>query len=139
VAQGQLQHLVAHCLSCRSVHSASDVFFYTFISLLCTFISRFVLPPPIALFHPPLLTSSLSPPLSPTSSVSHPHAPSPLLLSSQVAKAAIIIGDPSYFPEAMSRKMGKVVRSICLLDHTIAGMFLSVDPVSPVYAALSRL
>ena len=39
----------------------------------------------------------------------------------EVAKASLIIGDPSYFPPAMTRKAGTVVRSICILDHTIAG------------------
>ena len=39
----------------------------------------------------------------------------------EVAKATMIIGDPSYFPPTMSRKAGTVVRSICVLDHTIAG------------------
>lgn len=36
----------------------------------------------------------------------------------QVAKAKIIIGDPSYFP-GKSLKVGRVVRSICFLNHTI--------------------
>lgn len=39
----------------------------------------------------------------------------------EVAKASMIIGDPSYFPSQMIRKVGTVVRSICILDHTIAG------------------
>jgi Rab GDP dissociation inhibitor len=38
-----------------------------------------------------------------------------------IAKAALIIGDPSYFPLNMTRKAGTVVRAICLLDHPIAG------------------
>lgn len=36
----------------------------------------------------------------------------------EVAKAKIIIGDPSYFPGKASR-IGKVIRAICLLQHPI--------------------
>jgi len=39
----------------------------------------------------------------------------------EVAKANIIVGDPSYFHASKSRVIGKVVRSICILDHPIAG------------------
>jgi Rab GDP dissociation inhibitor len=39
----------------------------------------------------------------------------------EVAKAAIIVGDPSYFRAEKTRANGKVVRSICILDHPIAG------------------
>ena len=39
----------------------------------------------------------------------------------QVAKAGIIVGDPSYFDASKSRVMGQVVRSICILNHAIAG------------------
>ena len=39
----------------------------------------------------------------------------------QVAKADIIVGDPSYFLPSMTQKVGTVVRSICLLDHSITG------------------
>ena len=39
----------------------------------------------------------------------------------EVAKANLLIGDPSYFPAAKSRVSGLVVRSICILDHPIAG------------------
>jgi len=39
----------------------------------------------------------------------------------EVAKASIIIGDPSYFAPSKTRSIGKVVRSICILDHPIAG------------------
>ena len=39
----------------------------------------------------------------------------------EVAKAAIIVGDPSYFRAEKTRVVGKVVRSICILDHPIAG------------------
>jgi GDP dissociation inhibitor len=84
--------------------------------------------------YPPLPPSSIYSHLIPlTSSLSFSFS------ASQVAKAAIIIGDPSYFPEAMSRKVGKVVRSICLLDHTIAGMFLPVAPLYPVYKLPSAI
>ncbi|CAM9355486.1 unnamed protein product, partial [Phaeothamnion confervicola] len=37
----------------------------------------------------------------------------------QVAKAKMVIGDPSYFPAAKVRPTGRVVRSICILDHPI--------------------
>jgi Rab GDP dissociation inhibitor len=36
----------------------------------------------------------------------------------EVAKAKIIIGDPSYFPGKV-RKIGQVIRAICLLQHPI--------------------
>lgn len=36
----------------------------------------------------------------------------------EVAKAKIIVGDPSYFPEKV-RRIGKVIRAICLLQHPI--------------------
>ena len=39
----------------------------------------------------------------------------------QVAKAGIIVGDPSYFSSDKSRVVGKVVRTICILDHPIKG------------------
>ena len=35
----------------------------------------------------------------------------------EVAKATMFIGDPSYFPSEKVRATGKVVRSICILDH----------------------
>lgn len=37
----------------------------------------------------------------------------------QIAKAPIIIGDPSYFGGEKKKKVGQVVRSICILNHTI--------------------
>jgi Rab GDP dissociation inhibitor len=40
----------------------------------------------------------------------------------EAALAPIIIGDPSYFPAAMVRKTGRVIRTICILDHPIAGV-----------------
>jgi Rab GDP dissociation inhibitor len=39
----------------------------------------------------------------------------------EVARANIIIGDPSYFSASKTRSIGRVVRSICILDHPIAG------------------
>jgi len=39
----------------------------------------------------------------------------------EVAKASIIVGDPSYFSPSKTRSIGKVVRSICILDHPVAG------------------
>lgn len=39
----------------------------------------------------------------------------------EVAKARLIIGDPSYFPASKTRSVGLVIRSICILDHPIAG------------------
>ena len=35
------------------------------------------------------------------------------------ALAPIVLGEPSYFPEAKLRKTGQVVRCICLLDHPL--------------------
>ncbi|XP_001623557.2 rab GDP dissociation inhibitor alpha [Nematostella vectensis] len=37
----------------------------------------------------------------------------------EVAKAKVVIGDPSYFPDRV-RSIGKVVRCICILSHPIA-------------------
>jgi len=37
----------------------------------------------------------------------------------EVAKASIFVGDPSYFPPEKVRATGKVVRSICLMNHPI--------------------
>ena len=36
----------------------------------------------------------------------------------EVAKTTVVIGDPSYFPDKV-RKVGKVIRVICLLNHPI--------------------
>eukprot|EP00053_Salpingoeca_punica_P013749 m.124505 g.124505 ORF g.124505 m.124505 type:complete len:448 (+) comp16294_c0_seq1:155-1498(+) len=36
----------------------------------------------------------------------------------EVAKSKIVIGDPSYFPSKV-KKVGKLVRAICLMDHPI--------------------
>ena len=38
----------------------------------------------------------------------------------EVAKGGDIIGDPSYFDTKKTKTVGKVIRSICLLDHPIA-------------------
>jgi Rab GDP dissociation inhibitor len=35
-----------------------------------------------------------------------------------VAKAKMVVGDPSYFPNKV-RKVGQVARCICILDHPI--------------------
>ena len=40
----------------------------------------------------------------------------------EVAKATMFIGDPSYFPKSKTRMTGKVIRSICVLDHLPAGL-----------------
>jgi len=37
----------------------------------------------------------------------------------QMAKADLIVGDPSYFPPEKTRATGKIVRCICLLNHPI--------------------
>lgn len=39
----------------------------------------------------------------------------------QMARAAMIIGDPSYFPPEKIKPTGIVVRCICILDHPIPG------------------
>lgn len=38
-----------------------------------------------------------------------------------MAKAPLIIGEPSYFPANKSESRGRVVRSICILNHPVAG------------------
>ncbi|XP_033644809.1 rab GDP dissociation inhibitor alpha-like [Asterias rubens] len=38
----------------------------------------------------------------------------------EVARAKMVIGDPSYFPD-LAKKNGQVVRTICILDHPIMG------------------
>jgi Rab GDP dissociation inhibitor len=42
-------------------------------------------------------------------------------VDNEIAKASIVIGDPSYFPAIKTRLTNKVARSICFLDHPIAG------------------
>ncbi len=37
------------------------------------------------------------------------------------ASCDFIVGDPSYFPDDMLRETGKVVRSICFINHPIKG------------------
>lgn len=39
----------------------------------------------------------------------------------QVAKATMLIGDPSYFPTRMVKPTGSVARSICIMDHPFNG------------------
>ena len=39
----------------------------------------------------------------------------------EAASCDFVVGDPSYFPDDMLRETGKVVRSICFLNHPIAG------------------
>ena len=38
-----------------------------------------------------------------------------------MARAPLIIGEPSYFPEEKTEVTGRVVRSICLLNHPVPG------------------
>ena len=38
----------------------------------------------------------------------------------QTASAKFVVGDPSYFPDKV-RRMGQVVRAICILNHPIPG------------------
>jgi Rab GDP dissociation inhibitor len=38
-----------------------------------------------------------------------------------VATANIIVGDPTYFGSSKCRTVGRVVRTICILNHPIAG------------------
>jgi Rab GDP dissociation inhibitor len=40
----------------------------------------------------------------------------------EVALAPTIIGDPSYFPAAMVRRTGRVIRSICIINHPVKGL-----------------
>ena len=39
----------------------------------------------------------------------------------EVAKGTQIIGDPSYFPSEKCRSIGRVIRSVCIIDHPVAG------------------
>lgn len=39
----------------------------------------------------------------------------------EVAKGTMLIGDPTYFPKEKIRPTGKVIRSICFLNHVIPG------------------
>lgn len=38
-----------------------------------------------------------------------------------MAKATMLIGDPSYFPSRMVKPAGMVARSICIMDHPFNG------------------
>jgi Rab GDP dissociation inhibitor len=40
----------------------------------------------------------------------------------EVALAPLIIGDPSYFPATMLRRTGRIIRSICIVDHPVRGL-----------------
>lgn len=40
----------------------------------------------------------------------------------EVALAPLVIGDPSYFPASKKVAKGRVIRSICILDHPVAGI-----------------
>lgn len=42
-------------------------------------------------------------------------------MTKQVAKATMLIGDPSYFPSRMVKPTGMVARSICIMDHPFNG------------------
>lgn len=45
----------------------------------------------------------------------------------EIAKASIIVGDPSYFGREKCRVVGQVVRSICITDHPIKGREVIAD------------
>ena len=45
----------------------------------------------------------------------------------EVALAPLVIGDPSYFPAARKVKTGRIIRTICVLNHPVAGL---ADPTS---------
>jgi Rab GDP dissociation inhibitor len=38
-----------------------------------------------------------------------------------MAKAPLIIGEPSYFPPSKCESKGRVARAICILNHPVAG------------------
>lgn len=40
----------------------------------------------------------------------------------EVALAPIIIGDPSYFPSTMIKRTGRIIRSICIINHPVKGL-----------------
>jgi len=40
----------------------------------------------------------------------------------EVALAPLVIGDPSYFPAPKLRKTGRIIRTICILNHPVAGL-----------------
>jgi len=47
----------------------------------------------------------------------------------EVAKAKFVVGDPSYFPKK-TKKVGEVVRAICILNHPINGTKLGKNYVN---------
>ena len=40
----------------------------------------------------------------------------------EVALAPLVVGDPSYFPAARKVKTGRIIRTICVLNHPVAGL-----------------
>ena len=42
--------------------------------------------------------------------------------AAEVALAPLVIGDPSYFPAAMTSRTGRVIRTICIMDHPVKGL-----------------
>lgn len=42
--------------------------------------------------------------------------------AAEVALAPLVIGDPSYFPARMLRRTGRVIRTICIMDHPVKGL-----------------
>ena len=47
--------------------------------------------------------------------------------AAEVALAPLVIGDPSYFPADKLVKTGRIIRTICVLNHPVAGL---TDPNS---------
>lgn len=42
--------------------------------------------------------------------------------AAEVALAPLVIGDPSYFAPAKVQKTGRIIRTICILNHPVAGL-----------------
>lgn len=40
----------------------------------------------------------------------------------EVALAPLVIGDPSYWPKNLIRSTGRVIRTICIIDHPVKGL-----------------
>jgi Rab GDP dissociation inhibitor len=40
----------------------------------------------------------------------------------EIALAPLVIGDPSYFPADKKVKTGRIIRTICILNHPVAGV-----------------
>lgn len=40
----------------------------------------------------------------------------------EVALAPLVIGDPSYFDASRVKKVGRVIRTVCVLDHPVKGL-----------------